>query len=250
MTLLAEMTARGDRVRVDSELARQAIAQIIGHSATDAIVRLRFGPGRTCEAVARVLETATARAERGGVDPNRLMVTSGDASPAEDIVRVRRKFHGKADWISSPTADIVIELQPKGLVESRLTADGPTAIERTPRRVEQSPTTRPQGSAAATKTREALLEVLDPDLGINIVDLGFVRGLIVDEAGTAVITMTLTSAACPIADVMEDQIRTVLKDLEPVVRDFRINWEWFPSWRPADVTEDGKEQLRAIGFSI
>ncbi len=249
MSLLAEITARADHVRVESDLAREAIELVMGMSAPDAIARLRFGPGRTCEAVARVIETATARAEQGGLDPRRLLVVAGHAAPAEDIVRVRRKFHGKADWISTVTADVVIELEPMGLVESRsvpaATVGGEIAL------TGQEPVaTDSHDSTAVASTREALLEVLDPDLGINIVDLGFVRGVTVDETGTAVIRMTLTSAACPVADVMEDQIRTALKDLEPLVRDFRIDWEWFPSWGPADVTDEGKDQLRAIGFTI
>ena len=60
---------------------------------------------------------------------------------------------------------------------------------------------------SAVAVREALLDVIDPDLGVNIVDLGFVRHVEVRD-GTAVITMTLTSAACPLTSIMEDQIGT------------------------------------------
>ena len=64
----------------------------------------------------------------------------------------------------------------------------------------------------ADAVREALAEVIDPDLGVNIVDLGFVRGVEIGDR-TAVITMTLTSAACPLSQIMEDQIRTGLAPL-------------------------------------
>ncbi|MFE5023000.1 metal-sulfur cluster assembly factor [Streptomyces sp. NPDC056656] len=98
--------------------------------------------------------------------------------------------------------------------------------------------------------RERLLDVIDPDLGINVVDLGFVRRVAVDHT-TAVLTMTLTSAACPLTGVMEDQIRKeLLEGAEPLVHDFRIDWEWTPAWTPAEISAEGREQLRAIGFTI
>ena len=66
---------------------------------------------------------------------------------------------------------------------------------------------------------------------------------------TAVITMTLTSAACPLTGVLENQIRTELAPLEHIDA-FRVDWQWIPAWRPADMTDSGREQLRVIGFTI
>jgi metal-sulfur cluster biosynthetic enzyme len=94
---------------------------------------------------------------------------------------------------------------------------------------------------------EALRDVVDPELGVNVVDLGLVYGVSVDEARTATIDMTLTSAACPLTDVIEDQARDALEGL---VGDFRINWVWMPPWGPDKITEDGREQLRALGFNV
>jgi len=93
---------------------------------------------------------------------------------------------------------------------------------------------------------EALKDVVDPELGINIVDLGLVYDLHVDD-DIATIDMTLTSAACPLTDVIEDQARSALDGL---VSDFRINWVWMPPWGPEKITEDGREQLRALGFNV
>jgi metal-sulfur cluster biosynthetic enzyme len=62
--------------------------------------------------------------------------------------------------------------------------------------------------------------------------------------------MTLTSAACPLTGVMEDQIRTELVGDIALVADFRIDWEWTPAWTPAEISPEGREQLRAIGFTI
>jgi metal-sulfur cluster biosynthetic enzyme len=94
---------------------------------------------------------------------------------------------------------------------------------------------------------EALRDVVDPELGINVVDLGLVYGVTLDGDRNASIDMTLTSAACPLTDVIEDQAREAL---EGVVNDFRINWVWLPPWGPEHITEDGREQLRALGFNI
>jgi metal-sulfur cluster biosynthetic enzyme len=94
---------------------------------------------------------------------------------------------------------------------------------------------------------EALRDVVDPELGINVVDLGLVYGVTVGDDRLATIDMTLTSAACPLTDVIEDQTRSALDGL---VSDFRINWVWLPPWGPDKITEDGREQLRALGFNV
>jgi metal-sulfur cluster biosynthetic enzyme len=94
---------------------------------------------------------------------------------------------------------------------------------------------------------EALRDVVDPELGVNVVDLGLVYGVSVDDDRIATVDMTLTSAACPLTDVIEDQTRDALEGL---VSDFRINWVWLPPWGPDKITEDGREQLRAMGFNV
>lgn len=94
---------------------------------------------------------------------------------------------------------------------------------------------------------EAMKDVVDPELGINVVDLGLVYGVTIDDANCATVDMTLTSAACPLTDVIEDQTRAALTE---VVDDFRINWVWMPPWGPDKITDDGREMLRALGFNV
>ena len=94
---------------------------------------------------------------------------------------------------------------------------------------------------------EALRDVVDPELGVNVVDLGLVYGVTVDDDRIATVDMTLTSAACPLTDVIEDQTRDALEGL---VSDVRINGVWLPPWGPDKITEDGREQLRAMGFNV
>ncbi|WP_447003094.1 metal-sulfur cluster assembly factor [Saccharothrix isguenensis] len=108
--------------------------------------------------------------------------------------------------------------------------------------------------AALDDVEEAMRDVVDPELGINVVDLGLVYDIRVDEDNVALIDMTLTSAACPLTDVIEDQMRSALVGggggSTGIVNDFRINWVWMPPWGPEKITDDGREQLRALGFTV
>ena len=102
-------------------------------------------------------------------------------------------------------------------------------------------------SALLEDLEEAMRDVVDPELGVNVVDLGLVYGVTVDAANHAVIDMTLTSAACPLTDVIEDQIA---ESLEGLVASHRINWVWMPPWDMGKITDDGRDQLRALGFNV
>ena len=107
-------------------------------------------------------------------------------------------------------------------------------------------------SALIEDLEEAMRDFVYPELGINVVDLGLVYGIDVDENNVAIIDMTLTSAACPLTDVIEDQARQALTGGPGpgLVDDLRINWVWMPPWGPDKITEDGREQLRALGFRV
>uniref|UniRef100_UPI0011280E6D metal-sulfur cluster assembly factor n=1 Tax=Nocardioides sambongensis TaxID=2589074 RepID=UPI0011280E6D len=109
------------------------------------------------------------------------------------------------------------------------------------------PTAPAGGGTSVEDVTEAMKDVVDPELGINVVDLGLVYGVHLDESTNAVIDMTLTSAACPLTDVITDQTESALEGL---VNDVAINWVWMPPWGPDKITEDGREQLRALGFNV
>jgi metal-sulfur cluster biosynthetic enzyme len=118
---------------------------------------------------------------------------------------------------------------------------------------DELPGTDPVGSGTATSTvsvedvSEAMKDVVDPELGVNVVDLGLVYGVHVEDDHSVTIDMTLTSAACPLTDVIEDQTATALEGL---VEKATINWVWMPPWGMDKITEDGREQLRALGFNV
>ncbi|WP_066525437.1 metal-sulfur cluster assembly factor [Corynebacterium bouchesdurhonense] len=122
---------------------------------------------------------------------------------------------------------------------------------------------QPEQPARPTQTEEQLKlvgdveeylhDVIDPELGINVVDLGLVYDIWIEKAEsgaqTAVVNMTLTSPACPLTDVIEDQaVQAVVPNT--AVDAVEINWVWMPPWGPHLITEEGREQLRALGFAV
>jgi metal-sulfur cluster biosynthetic enzyme len=100
---------------------------------------------------------------------------------------------------------------------------------------------------AEDEVLEAMRDVVDPELGINVVDLGLVYGVNIGDDNIITLDMTLTSAACPLTDVIEDQTNSALEGMAEQVA---INWVWLPPWGPEKITEDGREQLRALGFNV
>ena len=103
------------------------------------------------------------------------------------------------------------------------------------------------GRATAADVKEALHQVIDPELGIDVIDLGLVYGIEIDELGRAIITMTLTTPACPLTDLIEDECASTLTGL---VEEFRIDWTWQPRWTMDKITPEGRDQLAALGFNF
>lgn len=98
--------------------------------------------------------------------------------------------------------------------------------------------------AVATEdmVREALREnVIDPEIGINVVDLGLVYGIDVQDA-TAEVTMTLTTPACPLGPYIDSEVRSALQDV-PGIEDTKVNLVWTPPWDPSKMSEDAKLEL-------
>ncbi len=96
--------------------------------------------------------------------------------------------------------------------------------------------------ASLVDVEEALKDVVDPGLGVNVVDLGLIYGLRFGEDGTLLIDMTLTTAACELTDVIEKQTTQALAG---IVNEWRLNWVWMPPWGPDRITDDGRDQMRA-----
>ena len=94
---------------------------------------------------------------------------------------------------------------------------------------------------------EAMSDVVDPELMVNVVDLGLVYGIHLDDDNNCTIDMTLTSPTCPLTDRIEFDTEMALDGL---VNSVVINWVWLPPWTLENITDDGREQLRAIGYNV
>jgi len=94
---------------------------------------------------------------------------------------------------------------------------------------------------------ERLKELVDPELGINVVDLGLIYGIDVDDARNIRLDMTLTTPACPLTDELEWGAQQALSD---VANSVEVNWVWLPPWSLDRITDEGRDQLRSIGYML
>jgi metal-sulfur cluster biosynthetic enzyme len=90
--------------------------------------------------------------------------------------------------------------------------------------------------------REGLKSVYDPEIGINIVDLGLVYDCDVAETGDVLVTMTLTSLGCPLGPVIVQEVQHALKDFQGV-GEVDVKLVWSPAWSPAMMSEDARDEL-------
>ncbi len=101
--------------------------------------------------------------------------------------------------------------------------------------------------ASDEEIRTAMKEVEDPELGINIVDLGLLYGVNQDDEGNVVLDMTLTSMGCPLTEQIKGDSKAALEAL-PGVSSVDVNWVWEPPWSPDAMTEEGKFLMRVMGY--
>ncbi len=108
-------------------------------------------------------------------------------------------------------------------------------------------TAPPSARPSLEDLTEAMRDVVDPELMVNVVDLGLVYGIHLDDDNNCTIDMTLTSPTCPLTDRLEFDTEMALDGL---VNSVEINWVWLPPWTLENITEEGREQLRAIGYNV
>lgn len=95
--------------------------------------------------------------------------------------------------------------------------------------------------ASEEQALEALKEVVDPELMVNVVDLGLIYNVVIDDE-TIDVEMTLTSPACPVGPQLMQQAKTSLEKLEGV-ETVNVNLVMTPPWSPERMTDDAKDQL-------
>jgi metal-sulfur cluster biosynthetic enzyme len=103
------------------------------------------------------------------------------------------------------------------------------------------------GKVGEDQILDAMKDVIDPELGVNVVDLGLVYGVDIDDGNNLTLDMTLTMPTCPLYDYIEQQVEVVLA---PMVASTTVNWVMEPMWSPHNISEDGREQLRAMGYNV
>ncbi len=108
--------------------------------------------------------------------------------------------------------------------------------------------------AAATETLkasiiESLKVVHDPEIPINIVDLGLVYDVRVEDDGAVEVDMTLTTMGCPVQDMIQSDAELAVMRVDGVSR-VNVEIVWSPPWTMDKVTDDGRKQLRMFGFSV
>ena len=89
---------------------------------------------------------------------------------------------------------------------------------------------------------DALKEIYDPEIPVNIYDLGLIYGVEVDDESDVTVTMTLTTPHCPVAETMPGEIEMRVNAI-PGVRDAEVNVTWDPPWDPAKMSDEARLEL-------
>ncbi len=92
------------------------------------------------------------------------------------------------------------------------------------------------------KAQTALMQVVDPELYVNIIDLGLVYGVDFSEDGKITVTMTLSTPHCPLGDAITGGVCNALGKVFPD-REVEVDLVWEPAWSYDNISEDGKAQL-------
>ncbi len=107
--------------------------------------------------------------------------------------------------------------------------------------------------AKALPTSEELLEALkvvkDPEIPINVVDLGLIYRCEIDEEGAVEVDMTLTSMGCPVMDMIQADAEMAVMQVEGVKK-VTVEFVWSPPWSTEIMTDDGKKQMKMFGFHV
>ncbi len=249
-TRTGALSVEVDKLRIGADDAARIGAAITGMTMSEALDATRFRPATRSAEIAAVLDRAVTAAREEGRDPAALVIESVRVAEGEAITRLRRMAHGVADWITTPTLRVTVTVSPVtggGCGAGAIAAPTPVVIGR-----RREPAANPNVAALRDTSGDhpvmaALARVIDPDLGVNIVDLGFIRGWELSERAIGLV-VTLTNPFCPLTTVIEDQIRFELR-MTGLVDHIDIEWTFTPPWSPDDVSGTGRGELRAIGFS-
>lgn len=98
------------------------------------------------------------------------------------------------------------------------------------------------GSDLQQAVIDALKEIFDPEIPVNIYDLGLIYGVEVDDEADATVTMTLTTPHCPVAETMPGEVELRASSV-PGIRDAEVNLVWDPPWSPEKMSDEARLEL-------
>jgi metal-sulfur cluster biosynthetic enzyme len=106
-----------------------------------------------------------------------------------------------------------------------------------------------EGLPSQAQILEALKVVKDPEIPVNVVDLGLIYGIDINPSGNVEITMTLTSVGCPVQDLIRSDAEMAVMRLDGI-NQVEVEFVWSPPWAPDKMSDDGKRQMRMFGFNV
>jgi FeS assembly SUF system protein len=106
----------------------------------------------------------------------------------------------------------------------------------------QKPAAEPEGGDLQEAVIAALKEIYDPEIPVNIYDLGLIYNVEVDGDGSAVVTMTLTTPHCPVAESMPQEVEMRVEAV-PGIRDAEVNLVWEPAWSPENMSDEARLEM-------
>mgnify|MGYP003128766175 CR=1 FL=1 len=151
------------------------------------------------------------------------------------------------DFIAAPSpADTVVDKPPRARVEDAVDPDESPreTMERKRDYLEGFLQKKPENVPADLYEAvvAALKEIYDPEIPVNIYDLGLIYGVEVDDESDVTVTMTLTTPHCPVAETMPGEVELRAASV-PGVRDAEVNLVWDPPWGPDKMTDEARLEL-------
>jgi FeS assembly SUF system protein len=160
--------------------------------------------------------------------------------------------HDKKDYIAAPPPNEVVtgvDTPPRARVQDAVDETPADKLERKKDYLEGFLAQKPAVSAAGAPGGElyeavvsALKEIYDPEIPVNIYDLGLIYGVEVDDEGSATVIMTLTTPHCPVAESMPGEVELRVASV-PGVRDAEVSLVWDPPWGPDKMTDEARLEL-------
>jgi FeS assembly SUF system protein len=142
-----------------------------------------------------------------------------------------------------------VETPPRARVDDIVEESAPDKLERKKDYLEGFLAQKPQAASPAAPGGDlyeaviaALKDIYDPEIPVNIYDLGLIYGVEIDDGGGAHVTMTLTTPHCPVAESMPGEVELRVASV-PGIRDAEVNLVWDPPWGPDKMTDEARLEL-------